>query len=56
MVALNKQYYGVSTIKQLIQKYQPGGIIYFNWTNNLQNPPQIVALSNGIQRLRRSRC
>ena len=51
MVALNKQYYGVSTIKQLIQKYHPGGIIYFNWTNNLLNPPQIVALSNGIQRL-----
>ena len=39
MVAFNKQYYGVSTIKQLIQKYQPGGIIYFNWTNNLQSPP-----------------
>ena len=51
MVALNKQYYGVSTIKQLILKYHPGGIIYFNWTNNLLNPPQIVALSNGIQRL-----
>ena len=49
MVAFNKQYYGVSTIKQLIQKYQPGGIIYFNWTNNLQSPQQIVGLSNGIQ-------
>lgn len=51
MVAYNKQYYGVSTMKQLIQKYQPGGIIYFNWTNNLLNPPQIVALSNGIQKV-----
>jgi beta-N-acetylhexosaminidase len=51
MVALNKQYYGVSTIKQLLAKYHPGGIIYFNWTNNLLNPPQINALSNGIQRL-----
>ena len=51
MVALNKQYYGVRTIKQLLSKFQPGGIIYFNWTNNLQNPAQIVALSNGIQRL-----
>ena len=51
MVALNKQYYGVSTIKQLLAKYRPGGIIYFNWTNNLLNPPQINALSNGIQRL-----
>src|SRR5829696_1821431 len=51
MVTLNKQYYGVSTIKQLLAKYHPGGIIYFNWTNNLLNPPQINALSNGIQRL-----
>jgi beta-N-acetylhexosaminidase len=51
MVAYNRQYYSVSTIKQLIQKYHPGGIIYFNWTNNLQNPQQIVALSNGIQRV-----
>jgi beta-N-acetylhexosaminidase len=51
MVALNKQYYGVRTIEQLLSKFQPGGIIYFNWTNNLQNPAQIVALSNGIQRL-----
>ncbi len=51
MVALNQQYYGVSTIGQLIRKYRPGGIIYFNWTNNLENPNQIVALSNGIQRI-----
>ena len=51
MVAYNQQYYGVSTIKQLLAKYHPGGIIYFDWTNNLQSPRQIVALSNGIQRL-----
>jgi beta-N-acetylhexosaminidase len=49
MAAYNKQYYGVSTIKQLIQRYHPGGIIYFSWTNNLQSPAQIVGLSNGIQ-------
>jgi beta-N-acetylhexosaminidase len=51
MVAFNRQYYGVNNIRQLIAKYHPGGIIYFNWTNNLQNPQQIVSLSNGIQRL-----
>jgi beta-N-acetylhexosaminidase len=49
MVALNRQYYGVDTIAQLIAKYHPGGIIYFNWTNNLQNPAQIIGLSNGVQ-------
>jgi hypothetical protein len=30
MVTLNRQYYGVDTIAQLIAKYHPGGIIYFN--------------------------
>jgi beta-N-acetylhexosaminidase len=51
MVALNRRYYGVDNIEQLIRKYHPGRIIYFSWTNNVQNPPQIVGLSNGIQRV-----
>jgi beta-N-acetylhexosaminidase len=51
MVKLNQQYYGVNNIAQLIRKYHVGGIIYFNWTNNLQNPAQTVKLSNGIQRV-----
>ncbi len=51
MVKLNRQYYGVSNIAQLIEKYHLGGIIYFDWTNNLQSPSQIVRLSNGIQRV-----
>ncbi|HZO78918.1 MAG TPA: glycoside hydrolase family 3 N-terminal domain-containing protein [Solirubrobacteraceae bacterium] len=51
MVKLNQQYYGVNTIAQLIRKYHVGGIIYFDWTNNLQNPSQTVNLSNGIQRV-----
>ena len=53
MVKLNRQYYGVDNIAQLIQKYHLGGIIYFDWTNNLQKPSQIVGLSNGIQRVAR---
>jgi beta-N-acetylhexosaminidase len=51
MVKLNQQYYGVNTIAQLIRKYHVGGIIYFNWTNNLQSPSQTLQLSNGIQRV-----
>lgn len=51
MKKLNQQYYGVNNIAQLIQKYHLGGIIYFDWTNNLENPSQIVHLSNGIQRV-----
>lgn len=51
MVALNQKYYGVDNIAQLIDKYHPGGIIYFNWSNTLTDPSQIVNLSNGIQQV-----
>jgi beta-N-acetylhexosaminidase len=50
MVALNEKYYGVSTIAQLIRRYHPGGIIYFDWANGLSSPGQVRGLSNGIQR------
>lgn len=58
MVKLNREFFGVSTIRQLIAKYHPGGFIYFTWNNNIltsasnvADPSQIVELSNGIQRL-----
>ncbi len=51
MVALNRKYYGVDNIAQLIDKYHPGGIIYFTWSNTLADPSQVVNLSNGIQRM-----
>jgi beta-N-acetylhexosaminidase len=51
MVALNRKYYGVRTIAQLIRRYHPGGIIYFNWSNDLAKPSQVRRLSNGIQRV-----
>jgi beta-N-acetylhexosaminidase len=55
MVKLNQAYYGVDNVAQLIRKYHPGGIIYFNWTNNISssNPDftKIARLSNGIQRV-----
>jgi beta-N-acetylhexosaminidase len=41
--------YGVTTPAEVVQKYQLGGVIYFAWTDNVQNPDQIVALSNGLQ-------
>ncbi|HLI60602.1 MAG TPA: glycoside hydrolase family 3 N-terminal domain-containing protein [Solirubrobacteraceae bacterium] len=50
MVALNRRYYGVSTIAQLIRRYHPGGIIYFDWSNGLGSPQRVRTLSNGIQR------
>jgi beta-N-acetylhexosaminidase len=53
MVKLNRQFYGVSDIAELIRKFDPGGVIYFDWSNGLEDPAKIVGLSNGIQRLAR---
>jgi len=50
--AANKRLYGVSTPAQVIDKYQPGGVIYFTEArgpDNLRNPRQIATLSNGLQ-------
>jgi beta-N-acetylhexosaminidase len=49
-VAANQAAYGVSTPAEVVQKYHLGGVIYFNWTNSANNPPQIAHLSNGLQR------
>lgn len=47
--AQNQALYGVDTPAQVVQKYHLGGVIYFNWTNSANNPPQIAHLSNGLQ-------
>ncbi|MEV6305635.1 glycoside hydrolase family 3 N-terminal domain-containing protein [Actinoplanes sp. NPDC051861] len=47
--ALNQRLYGVSTPAEVVAKYHLGGVIYFAWTNSLQNPRQIATLSNGLQ-------
>ncbi|MFN8215962.1 MAG: glycoside hydrolase family 3 protein [Solirubrobacterales bacterium] len=49
----NRQFYGVSDMAELIRRFQPGGIIYFDWSNRLEDPAKVAALSNGIQRLAR---
>jgi beta-N-acetylhexosaminidase len=49
MVAANQAAYGVDNFEQLIDEYHLGGIIYFAWSNNVNNPTQIAGLSNGIQ-------
>jgi beta-N-acetylhexosaminidase len=48
--ARNIPLYGVASPTEVIRKYHLGGIIYFAWTDSVQNPPQIVGLSNGLQR------
>jgi beta-N-acetylhexosaminidase len=46
----NRSTYGVDTPVQVVQKYHLGGVIYFAWSNNVDNPPQIAGLSTGLQR------
>jgi beta-N-acetylhexosaminidase len=39
-VARNRSAYGVDNAKALIDKYHLGGIVYFAWSNNVNNPEQ----------------
>ncbi|MFI0896782.1 glycoside hydrolase family 3 protein [Streptomyces sp. NPDC020983] len=48
--AANRKEIGVATGAELLAKYHVGGIIYFAWAHNTQNPHQIADLSNGLQR------
>src|SRR5918998_1091593 len=45
----NTAIFGVDTPAEAVQKYHLGGVIYFAWTNSVQNPAQIAGLSNGLQ-------
>jgi len=49
MVAANRTDHGVDNLQQLIERYHLGGVIYFAWSNNVNNPQQIAGLSNGVQ-------
>ncbi|WP_424183939.1 glycoside hydrolase family 3 protein [Actinokineospora sp. G85] len=48
----NREKYGVDTPAQVVQRHQVGGVIYFNnsGTDNVDNPRQMAAFSNGLQR------
>ncbi|TVT17453.1 glycoside hydrolase family 3 protein [Amycolatopsis rhizosphaerae] len=48
----NREKYGVDTPAQVVARYQPGGVIYFNnaSTDNVDDPAQVARLSNGLQR------
>ncbi|WP_025272472.1 glycoside hydrolase family 3 protein [Haloglycomyces albus] len=45
----NQQRYGVNNAAELIASYRVGGIIYFDWADNVSDPAQIARLSAGIQ-------
>jgi len=48
-VARNQSAHGVANGDELLATYNLGGIIYFAWSNNLNDPHQIAGLSNGLQ-------
>ncbi|HEY2272963.1 MAG TPA: glycoside hydrolase family 3 N-terminal domain-containing protein [Jatrophihabitantaceae bacterium] len=47
--AQNQSLYGVDTGAQVLAKYHLGSVIYFTWSDNLNNPTQMANLSNGLQ-------
>ena len=46
----NRRDLGVEDARELLERFHVGSIVYFEWAGNLQNPAQVAALSNGIQR------
>ena len=44
--------YGVATPAEVVKRFHLGGVIYFNnsGTDNVDNPAQLAAFSNGLQR------
>ncbi|TFJ92467.1 glycoside hydrolase family 3 protein [Lentibacillus salicampi] len=45
---------GGKNFKEVIENYHPGGVIYFNWTDNIGTPidmAQVNALSDGLQEI-----
>src|SRR3954453_4796807 len=47
--ARNTALYGVATPAEVIAKYKPGGWIYFNARDNVQNPTQLATYRNQLQ-------
>ncbi|MET3904157.1 glycoside hydrolase family 3 N-terminal domain-containing protein [Paenarthrobacter sp. 4246] len=49
MAASNQARYGVNTPAEVVAKYNLGGVLYFAWSGNTNNPRQVAGLSNGLQ-------
>jgi len=47
----NMAEFGLATPREIIERYHLGGILYFAWTESVDNPEQAAGLSNGIQRV-----
>ncbi len=51
MAASNQERYGVDTPAEVVAKYNLGGVLYFAWSGNTNNPQQVAGLSNGLQQV-----
>ncbi|MEU5693505.1 glycoside hydrolase family 3 N-terminal domain-containing protein [Actinosynnema sp. NPDC020468] len=51
----NRRDFGVDTPAEVVAKYQPGGVVYFDNSthDNIDTPAQIATLSNGLQKASR---
>lgn len=47
--AVNQANYGVDTPGEVVRKFHLGGVLYFVWADNTNNPTQINQLSNTLQ-------
>ncbi|SDS91863.1 beta-N-acetylhexosaminidase [Friedmanniella luteola] len=45
----NLERFGVATPAEAVRELHLGGVIYFAWSDNTQDPEQIARLSNGLQ-------
>ncbi|WP_030155101.1 glycoside hydrolase family 3 protein [Glycomyces sp. NRRL B-16210] len=48
-VASNRERLGAADGAAFVSTYRPGGVIYFDWANDLTDPERIALLSNGLQ-------
>ncbi|MFC7549016.1 glycoside hydrolase family 3 protein [Plantactinospora sp. GCM10030261] len=48
--AANRAAFGVETPAEVVDTFHLGGVCYFSWSHNLNEPRQIATLSNGLQR------
>lgn len=45
----NLSAFGLPTPADVVRKFHLGGVVYFRWASNTQDPQQVARLSNGLQ-------
>src|SRR5690606_11827107 len=45
----NQDLHGEETWREVLSRFPVGGVIYFNWTRNIEHPEQVARLSNELQ-------